>query len=104
MSVWIIGGIGYLAVVLFALALIRMASAPDRSDQGADALEQQPSPPRTQGEISRSASRPGDTNEKSQRPRSSPPNVSVPRSGRRLGERHRVPDADQVDRTSEESV
>ena len=33
MSIWIIGGIAYLVVLLFALALARVASAPDEDDR-----------------------------------------------------------------------
>ena len=43
MSIWIIGGIAYLAVLLFALALARVASAPDEDDRIREvAVEQHP--------------------------------------------------------------
>lgn len=39
---WVIGGIAYLALLLFALALVRVASAPDHVDSPADALVDEP--------------------------------------------------------------
>jgi len=41
MSVWVIGSIAYLAVLLFAFALAQVASVPDQADSPADSAFEQ---------------------------------------------------------------